>query len=64
MSKKITWIDEKQAAERMGYQPETLRRYCKSGKLPISFTSVKGRSFKYSEKDIENFLFENATIIS
>lgn len=63
MSKKINWIGELQAAERLGFSPETLRRYCKSGKLSISFTHVNGRSFKYSESDIERLLLENATII-
>lgn len=63
MSKRPTWISEEKAAERMGYSPETLRRYCKSGKLNISFTHVNGRSFRYDEKDIEKFLNKNATII-
>lgn len=64
MSKKITWISETEAAEKVGISPETLRRYCKSGKLSISYTHVNGRNFKYSEKDIEQLLFDNATIIN
>lgn len=63
MSKKITWINENEAAEKLGYSPETLRRYCKSGKLSISYTHINGRSFKYSEKDIEKLLNENAFVI-
>lgn len=63
MAKKITWISEKEAAEKLGYQPETLRRYCKGFKLPISYTHVNGRSFKYSEQDIEKMLNQNAFII-
>jgi predicted site-specific integrase-resolvase len=61
--KKADWINERQAAERLGYQPETLRRYCKSGKLAISFTHVRNRNFQYDQRDIEKLLYENATII-
>lgn len=61
--KKPQWITEERAAGKLGYTTETLRRYCKSGKLPISFTHTNGRKFKYDEKDIEQLLFSNATII-
>lgn len=60
--KKVNWIEESEAAKRLGYSPETLRRYAKSGKVSISFTHTNGRSFKYSEQDIEKYLFQNATI--
>lgn len=63
MAKKINWISEQQAAQKLGYQAETLRRYCKSGKLSISFTHLNGRNFKYSEQDIERLLIQNATIL-
>jgi predicted site-specific integrase-resolvase len=63
MSNKITWLKESDAAEKLGYSPETLRRYCKSGKLSISFTHINGRSFKYSAKDIDKVLNENAFVI-
>jgi predicted site-specific integrase-resolvase len=60
---KIVWLPEKEVAERLGYAAETLRRYCKSGKLAISYTHINGRNFKYSEKDIESLLNDNAFII-
>jgi predicted site-specific integrase-resolvase len=63
MAKSNKWIEEQQAAQRLGYQPETLRRYCKGGKLSVSFTHVNNRKFKYSEQDIERVLNQNATII-
>lgn len=64
MAKKNTWLKENEAAERLGCEPETLRKNCKSGRLSISFTHVNGRKFQYSEQDIEKVLNENATIIS
>lgn len=63
MSKKPDWITEDEAAKMTNYSAETLRRYCKSGKLPISTTNIKGRSWMYDRKDIEKMLNENATII-
>lgn len=60
---KTKWIKENEAADLLGYAPETLRRYCKSGKLSISFTHINGRKFQYAEKDIEKELNKNALII-
>lgn len=58
------WIPEEQAAEKLGYKPYTLRRYVKSGKLDISYTSLRGRKFQYDEKSIEKQLNKKAIIIS
>lgn len=63
MAKSNKWLIEREAAERLGYKPEVLRRYCKTGKLFISFTHLNGRKFRYSEQDIEKRLNDNATII-
>lgn len=60
---KPTWIPEVAAAQKIGYQPKTLRRYAKSGRLDISFTHINGRRFQYNEKDIEKLLNQNAHII-
>lgn len=55
------WLNEKAAAERIGYKPETLRRYVKAGKLKITFTHLNGRNFKYLERDIIKVFNENAS---
>ena len=61
---KPRWINEKEAAEKLGYKPDTLRRYVKSGKLDISFTTVRGKKFQYDEKGIDKVLNTNAQIIA
>lgn len=60
---KPDWISEKEAAQKIGISPETLRRYAKSGKLNVSYTHFNNRNFQYDLKGIEKVLFRNATII-
>jgi predicted site-specific integrase-resolvase len=60
---KPIWIPEKEAAAKLGYSPKTLRRYCKSGKLAISYTHINRRNYHYDLKGIEKIFNDNAFII-
>jgi predicted site-specific integrase-resolvase len=64
MSKKLNWLPEKEAAEKLNYQPRTLRRLVKSGTLNISFTSLRGRNYFYDEVSIEKVLSKTARIVA
>jgi predicted site-specific integrase-resolvase len=59
----IHWISEKEAADMLGYQPETLRRYVKSGKLDISYSPVTDRKYFYDQKGIEKLINKKAIIV-
>jgi predicted site-specific integrase-resolvase len=63
MKKGPTWLHEKQAAEKIGYKPETLRKYVKKGRLNVAFTNLNGRRFQYCEEDLDKLLLENSTYI-
>lgn len=52
MAKTINWISEKEASEKLGYKPRTLRKYVKGGKFNIAISSITGRKYHYSETDI------------
>lgn len=59
------WLKESEAAERLGYKPETLRKKVK-GQLPrfpvrVTYTNIHGKRWQYSEKDIMAVLNHNAT---
>lgn len=63
MSARPDWINEETAAALLEYKPETLRKLVKAGRLDISWTTVRGRSYKYDRKDIEKLLLKSATLI-
>lgn len=48
-------IKIKEAAEMLGVNPETLRRWDRSGKLKAVIVSVRGDR-RYKKEDIENFI--------
>ncbi len=53
-----TWVDEPEAADMLGLQPRTLRKYVKNGYGPfagISFRHTNGRSWQYKRGDLERF---------
>lgn len=57
-----TYIPEKEAAEKLGFKPSTLRRKAKGtgpyqgrDTLPIAFTTG-GKGYRYSLTDIEKYL--------
>lgn len=60
---KHSWLKEKDAADKLGYNPEWFRRLVKQGALDISYTHTNGRKFQYCEKSIEKQLLKNAKII-
>lgn len=62
--KKVTWIPEAEAAKMANYTRDVFRRYCKSGKLAINFTSINNRNFQYCKEDIEKILLEHSSILS
>ena len=64
MSKKPTWISEKEAAELLGYKPYTVRIYVKAGKLPVNYYTRKGRCYQYDRNDIEAFMLNHSTVLS
>ncbi len=55
MDKKIKLLRIKEAAEILGVNPETLRRWDKEGKLPAVKVSVRGDR-RYKPEDIEKFI--------
>lgn len=63
MSLRPDWIKEIEAATMLEYKPVTLRKLVKAGTLDISYTTVRGRSYKYDKKDIEKLLLKSATLI-
>lgn len=54
------WLEEKAAAKMLNYQPRTLRKYAKSGRLPVAYTSLFGRKFFYDKNSIQKILMESA----
>ena len=64
MKQRPIWISETEAAEMMGYKPETFRKYVKSGKLDIAFFTLNGRKIKYNKVDIDKVMIKNSTLIS
>ncbi len=56
-----TWILEKEAAAKLNYRGDYMRRLCRSGELPINFTNTRGRKYQYSLEDIINYLNNNST---
>lgn len=55
MSKKIRLLRIREAAEMLGVNPETLRRWDRVGKLKAVIVSVRGDR-RYRKEDIENFI--------
>lgn len=62
------WIKEKEAAEKLGFTPRTLRRKVMGKKkykaLSITYTNVSGRNYFYDENDINKILNQNKTKIA
>jgi predicted site-specific integrase-resolvase len=50
---KNDWISEAEAAKLMGYEPATLRRYAREGKVNIVFTRVNYKTYEYCRNSIE-----------
>lgn len=50
-----TWLDEKEAADALGYDPRTLREKVKAGEIPVESRNYKGRNWQYSRKGILKF---------
>ena len=62
---KASWIHEEEAAKKVGYKSHKhFRRLVRERKIPIAYSSVRGRNFQYNEKDIEKLLLTNSTIIN
>jgi hypothetical protein len=61
--KHITWVGEKEAARLMGYTPRSFRRVVKARVIPVDYTSVNGRKYKYCEKGLNEFLLSQSTIV-
>ena len=62
MSKPI-WISEKEAAERLGRKPETIRKLVKSGKWQINFSAINNRRYHYDLKGIEKLMLQNSSVL-
>ncbi|KKP68178.1 MAG: binding domain, excisionase family protein [Candidatus Roizmanbacteria bacterium GW2011_GWA2_35_19] len=58
MDKKVKLLRIKEAADILGVNPETLRRWDKEGKLPAVKVSVRGDR-RYKPEDIEKFIEQN-----
>ncbi|HEY0579420.1 MAG TPA: hypothetical protein VGC75_01820 [Candidatus Nitrosocosmicus sp.] len=58
---KVKWITEKEAALLLGYKPQTLRKRCKSGNLPIGYTCSNNRHYEYNVYDIQHHKLKNST---
>ncbi len=57
MAKKIRLIRISEAAEMLGVNPETLRRWGRSGRLKAVIISKRGDR-RYKKEDIERFIKE------
>lgn len=55
MSKKIQLLRIREVAEILGVNPETLRRWDRSGKLKALIVSTRGDR-RYKREDIEKFI--------
>ncbi len=60
----MNWIPEAEAAKKVQREPRTLRKLVKSGKWTIAYTALNGRSYHYSEKDINSLFKRNSTAIN
>lgn len=58
MDQKAKLLRIKEAADMLGVNPETLRRWDKEGKLPAVKVSVRGDR-RYKPDDIEKFIERN-----
>lgn len=61
--KKPTWISEREAADMIGYKPETFRKKVKAAILDIAYFTINGRKYKYCKEDIERVMLEHSTFI-
>lgn len=61
MSKTIKLLGIRQAAEMLGVNPETLRRWDREGKLLAIKVSKRGDR-RYNQKDIEKFIEKSKNI--
>jgi len=52
----MNWINEAEAARRIGRSRRILRKHAKSGRWQIDYTAPNGRGYLYSEKGIEKML--------
>lgn len=55
MARKIRLLRIREAAEMLSVNPETLRRWDRSGKLKAVIVSIRGDR-RYKKEDIENFI--------
>lgn len=60
---KHQWIPEDEAAKKLDYKPRTLRKLVKSGTLDISYTTLRGRNYRYDERSIDRLLDKKAVIV-
>lgn len=58
MADKLKLLKIREAAEILGVNPETLRRWDKEGKLPAIIVSKRGDR-RYKPEDIEKFIEKN-----
>ena len=61
--RKADWIKEKEAADLLGYKPETLRKKVKSGQLAIAYSTITGRNFFYNRLDIDKLLTAHSNLL-
>jgi DNA-binding transcriptional MerR regulator len=60
---KIDWIKERIAAEKIGLQPRTLRKYAKSGRIPVNYTTRESsRGYQYDQKGLDKYQLNNSTV--
>jgi hypothetical protein len=64
MKSKPIWIPEDVAAAMLNYQPYTLRRLAKSGKLDIAYSAPTGRKFHYNKLDIERVQLQGSNLMT
>lgn len=57
MAKKVKLLRIREAAEMLGVNPETLRRWDREGKLKAIIISPRGDR-RYRQEDLDNFLNE------
>ena len=58
MARRIKLLRIRETAEMLGLNPETLRRWDRSGKLPAIKISQRGDR-RYRKEDIEKFISKN-----
>lgn len=62
MRKKITFINEPDAAKMLNMNPRVLRRKCLKNLLPINYRNENGRKYQYVKEDIEEHQLKTSTI--